>query len=135
MSFTTNNNTNSTIVNNNNKSNKNNSNGSSLWKSVAIALTLTTFAVMVGIVGYWYFEGLSILDSFLNASMILAGMGPVDKLTQSSAKLFAGFYALFSGLVFIALIAIVLSTTLHAVADSLDADLPDELLRRRNRRF
>lgn len=72
-------------------------------------------AVMIGMIGYHVTAHLSWVDSFLNAAMILGGMGPVDKLETTGAKLFAAFYALFSGLVFIALMGIVLAPWAHRV--------------------
>src|SRR2546426_5279260 len=55
----------------------------------------------MGVCGYHYLGGLCWLDALLNASMILSGMGPVDELHTASAKLFASFYALFSGVAFV----------------------------------
>lgn len=72
-------------------------------------------AVAIGTIGYHLAAHLGWVDAFLNASMILAGMGPVDKLDTAAAKLFAAFYALFSGLIFIALMGIVLAPWAHRV--------------------
>ncbi|MEN6385459.1 MAG: hypothetical protein ABFD79_09690 [Phycisphaerales bacterium] len=77
------------------------------------AAGLVAAALGIGITGYHYFAGLSLLDSFLNASMILGGMGPVDELHNTSAKLFAGCYALFSGLVFIGIASILVMPVAH----------------------
>ena len=66
-------------------------------------------------VGYHQIAGLAWIDSFQNAAMILAGMGPVDQMTTTSAKLFAGLYAIFSGLVFLTIMGIVLAPILHRV--------------------
>lgn len=78
-----------------------------------LAVVILAVALGIGVVGYHSFEGLSWLDSFLNASMILGGMGPVDQLHSSSAKLFAGCYALFAGLVFIAFAGILILPFAH----------------------
>ena len=67
----------------------------------------------IGIVGYHVLGQLGWVDSFLNASMILAGMGPVDSLKSDAAKLFAGLYALFSGLVFIGIMGVVIAPWVH----------------------
>jgi hypothetical protein len=67
----------------------------------------------IGIVGYHTLGQLGWVDSFLNASMILGGMGPVDSLRSDSAKVFAGLYALFSGLVFIAIMGVVIAPWVH----------------------
>src|SRR5881275_637651 len=73
------------------------------------AIALAVMAVGLGTYGYHLFAGLAWVDAFLNASMILSGMGPVDRLDTRYAKLFAALYALFSGLVFVAVMGIMLS--------------------------
>ncbi len=78
-----------------------------------VALAAIVLALGMGILGYHCLEGLSWLDSFLNASMILGGMGPVNDLHSESAKLFAGFYALFSGLIFIGVASVIMFPILH----------------------
>jgi hypothetical protein len=79
-------------------------------------------AVAIGTIGYHVTARLPWVDSFLNASMILAGMGPVDHLETDAAKLFAAFYALFSGLVFIALMGVVLAPWAHRVLHKFHMD-------------
>jgi len=66
-------------------------------------------------VGYHWFESLPWVDSFLNASMLLGGMGPVDMPQTESGKLFAGFYALYAGMLFLVLAAILLAPVFHRV--------------------
>ncbi len=63
--------------------------------------------------GYHYLERLSWLDALLNASMILSGMGPVAELKTTTGKLFASFYALFSGVAFVAIVGIVIAPVYH----------------------
>ena len=77
------------------------------------ALLILILGVGTGTVGYREVAGLTWVDAFLNASMILSGMGPVDRMETSAAKLFAAFYALFSGLAFIGLSGIVLAPWVH----------------------
>lgn len=67
----------------------------------------------LGILGYHLLAGLSWLDALLNASMILAGMGPVDVLRSAQAKLFASLYALFSGVVFLVTAGILVAPVVH----------------------
>jgi hypothetical protein len=67
----------------------------------------------IGVLGYHYLNDLGWLDSLLNASMILAGMGPVDSLENDAAKWFASFYAIFSGVVFLTTVAVFLSPIFH----------------------
>jgi hypothetical protein len=78
-----------------------------------LAAGVTATALGIGIVGYHWLADLSWIDSFVNASMILGGMGPVDPLKTSAAKVFAGFYALFSGLVFIGVSGVVIAPFVH----------------------
>jgi hypothetical protein len=78
-----------------------------------IGLALIAGALYIGMLGYHLLERMSWVDSFLNASMILSGMGPAVTLATTAGKLFAGFYALFSGLAFIAIVVILLSPVIH----------------------
>ena len=80
-----------------------------------IAAVLVAVALSIGALGYHFLADLPWIDALLNASMILTGMGPVDKLPSDEAKLFASFYALFSGLVFISLMGLLLSPIAHRV--------------------
>lgn len=89
---------------------------------VLVALSAIVFALGIGILGYHRFEGLSWLDSFLNASMILGGMGPVNELHSPAAKLFAGFYALFSGLFFVGVVSIIMFPIVHRFLHILHLD-------------
>ncbi len=81
--------------------------------SLLLAAGLAGIALVIGILGYHTLAGLNWVDSILDASMILGGMGPVSELHNDSAKLFAAAYALFSGLVFIGIMGITLSPILH----------------------
>jgi hypothetical protein len=85
-----------------------------LLRNTLIGCGLITIALFIGMLGYHVFEKMSWTDSFLNASMILSGMGPASPLVTAKGKLFAGFYALFSGLAFIAIMVIMLSPMIHA---------------------
>lgn len=87
---------------------------------VPVLLTLT-----IGVVGYHLLAGLPWIDSLLNASMILAGMGPVDRLESPGAKVFASVYALFSGLLFIGVMGIVLAPFIHRVFHRLHLEISD----------
>jgi hypothetical protein len=70
-------------------------------------------ALGLGVAGYHWIAGLNWVDSLLNASMILGGMGPVDPLPSDAAKVFASVYALLSGVVFISAMAVILSPAVH----------------------
>src|ERR1019366_7124633 len=79
----------------------------------AIAALLVAFSLGFGIAGYMGFEHLGFVDAFLNASMILGGMGPVANLASTGGKIFAGMYALYSGLVFLVIAALLLAPVIH----------------------
>jgi hypothetical protein len=82
-------------------------------RNVAFGLLFVIVSLFIGILGYHSFENMSWIDAFVNAAMILAGMGPISPLVTDAGKLFAGFYALFSGLAFIVIVAIVFSPIIH----------------------
>ena len=84
-----------------------------LLRSAGFACVLISVALFAGVYGYHALEGLSWTDSFLNASMILGGMGPVDAMKTESGKIFAGCYALFSGLAFIGLAGLLFMPIAH----------------------
>ena len=81
--------------------------------SLAFAAGIIGLSLGLGMVGYHFCGGLGWLDSLLNASMILTGMGPVNELHTVAGKLFASFYALFSGVVFISSVAVLLAPVIH----------------------
>jgi hypothetical protein len=83
--------------------------------SFGIICVLLFIALLIGIGGYHWIGALDWVDSILEASMILGGMGPVNPLTNTSAKLFASAYALFSGVVFIGLVGILLTPVVHRI--------------------
>ncbi len=76
-------------------------------------LFLLGISLGIGVAGYHFLAGLPWLDSLLNASMILAGMGPVDSVNIDSAKWFASFYAIFSGVAFLSIVAVFISPIVH----------------------
>ena len=84
-----------------------------LIHSGAIAMLVIVSSLLIGMLGYHYLAHLGWIDSFLNASMILSGMGPVDEIRGNAAKVFAGCYALFSGIVFLTTAAILFAPVAH----------------------
>ena len=84
-----------------------------LFRSFLLALAFIVFSLIIGAAGYHYTENFPWLDSFLNASMILGGMGPVDPIRTVAGKLFATFYALYSGIAFLTVAAILLAPVIH----------------------
>jgi hypothetical protein len=82
---------------------------------VAVASVVVAIALAIGAAGYHFSDRLPWIDATLEASMILAGMGPIHAPVSTAAKLFATGYALFSGLVFVALTALLLAPVIHRV--------------------
>ena len=81
----------------------------------AVACGLVVASLLAGMAGYAYYEGLGWRDAFLNAAMLLGGMGPVETPHTSGGKLFAGAYALYAGLIFLVTGAILLSPVVHRI--------------------
>jgi len=84
-----------------------------LRRNGLISLSLLAFSLAVGMLGYHLLEQLSWIDSLLNAAMILGGMGPVDVLKTVAGKLFASFYAIYSGVILLASVGILITPIFH----------------------
>ena len=91
------------------------------------ALILLCFSLGIGVVGYHYYANLGWVDSLLNASMILTGMGPVDRLNTDAAKIFASLYSIFSGVIFLTTVAVFLSPLVHRLLHLLHVENEEEL--------
>lgn len=89
-----------------------------LGRAVLLWLALTVVGLAIGMIGYAASEGMSGIDAFVNAAMILSGMGPVTELKTEAGKLFAGVYAIFSGLFVVIATGFVLAPILHRVLHS-----------------
>lgn len=83
------------------------------FEIAAFSLLMITISVAIGTVGYNYFGKLSWVDSFLNACMILTGMGPVNAMKTDGAKLFASFYSLYSGIAFLTIVSVLFAPFFH----------------------
>jgi hypothetical protein len=94
-----------------------------LARSFATGMLMILICLVIGMIGYHLLEKLSWIDAFANASMILSGMGPLSPLQTNAGKLFAGCYALFSGLAFITIISIVLAPAAHRFLHQFHMDL------------
>jgi hypothetical protein len=92
----------------------------------AAAGILLSLALIIGILGYHFLAGLSWVDSILEASMILTGMGPVSVLASTGAKLFASVYALVSGTVFLLATGILVSPVIHRVLHRFHVERGDD---------
>jgi hypothetical protein len=89
------------------------------------AFLVLTVSLGIGMVGYHLFGGLFWVDAFLNASMILTGMGPVDRMESDAGKLFASFYALFSGVAFLTFAAVLFTPAYHRFLHRFHLELYD----------
>lgn len=99
-----------------------------LWRlagSTLIGAGLVIVSLAIGMIGYRSLMGMSWIDAFVNASMILSGMGPLADPETSGAKLFAGLYALFSGLAVLAIAGVVFAPVVHRFLHYLHADEDD----------
>jgi hypothetical protein len=97
-----------------------------LARHALVGLGVIAFALALGTAGYHWFAKLEWIDALLNAAMILSGMGPVDALLTPGAKLFASFYALFSGVVLLGVAGIVFAPVLHRLLHHFHVDETDD---------
>ncbi len=86
-----------------------------LIRSGTFGFVIVTISLVVGMSGYFFLEGLGGLDSFLNAAMILSGMGPLHNPATAAGKIFAGIYALYSGFAVLVVAAITFAPFIHRV--------------------
>jgi hypothetical protein len=84
-------------------------------RAIGLWALLTLVGLAIGMAGYMVTEGLSLADAYVNAAMILSGMGPVAEMKTTAGKLFAGSYAIFSGLVLVIGAGFILSPVFHRV--------------------
>ena len=94
--------------------------------SILVGLLLIVAALFMGMSGYHYYEKMSWVDAFNNAAMILSGMGPVTQIKTYSGKIFAGSYALFSGLFFILIMAIIFAPIVHRLFHKFHLEVLDD---------
>jgi hypothetical protein len=90
-----------------------------------ITVGIILFSLVIGMLGYHYLESLSWIDSLLNASMILGGMGPVNALQTKAGKIFASFYALYSGIILLASAGVVATPIFHRILHHFHLELED----------
>ena len=77
------------------------------------AMALIIISLIIGMIGYRYIASMDWVSAFYNASLILAGMGPANELTTHGAKIFAGIYSLFSGVIFLSTVAVMFAPLVH----------------------
>jgi hypothetical protein len=83
--------------------------------AIGLWMILTLAGLAIGIAGYAAFEGMSFVDAYVNAAMILSGMGPLGELKTTAGKIFAGSYAIFSGLIIVIATGFVLAPIFHRI--------------------
>jgi hypothetical protein len=86
-----------------------------MFVAIGLWMVLTVIGLAIGIAGYAAFEGMSFVDAYVNAAMILSGMGPVGELKTTAGKVFAGSYAIFSGLIIVIATGFVLAPIFHRI--------------------
>jgi len=105
-------------------------------RNLGFGIGMIVASLAVGMAGYIYLGKMSTVDAFLNAAMILSGMGPVGDLPSDAAKIFAGLYAIYSGIIIIATAGVLLAPALHRMlhrfhmADESEADAADKRRKR-----
>jgi len=97
-----------------------------LGRSGLLAALLVGGSLAMGILGYHHFVGLAWIDSLLEASMILGGMGPINPIETTSGKLFASFYALYSGIAFLTTAAVLVAPVLHRFLHRFHIELAED---------
>lgn len=93
-----------------------------MLNSVLYSLIVLIISLFIGTWGYHVFASTPWVDSFLNASMILTGMGPVDKMDSDSAKIFSALYAIYSGVAFLSTISLLFAPVLHRLLHWMNMD-------------
>jgi hypothetical protein len=88
-------------------------------RHLGFAVALVVVSLLIGMWGYEHYEHLHWRDAFLNTAMLLGGMGPVDPLRSNGGKLFAGFFALYAGGVFLVVAGVLLAPVIHRIAHRL----------------
>ena len=96
-----------------------------LLRSALLALATIVIALAIGMTGYMGFESMGVIDAFANAAMILSGMGPLTPLLTDGGKIFAGLYAIFSGLLIFGVAGLILAPVFHRILHSFHVDDDD----------
>lgn len=97
-----------------------------LIKSIALGTLFLIISLGIGVIGYHYFFNISWLDSLVNASMILTGMGPVDKAETDGAKWFSSLYAIYSGVAFLTSVAVIFGPIVHRFLHKFRIDVEED---------
>lgn len=96
-----------------------------ILKSMVVGTVVILVSLAIGVVGYHHYFKLGWVDSLYNASMILTGMGPVDKASDDTGKIFASCYAIYSGVAFLSSVAIIFSPVVHRFMHKFKLDVEE----------
>jgi hypothetical protein len=96
-----------------------------MLRNILFGMAVIGFSIGIGMIGYHHYFEISWVDSLYNASMILTGMGPVDKAINNAGKIFASFYAIYSGVAFLTCVAIILSPVIHRFLHKFRLDIEE----------
>ena len=97
-----------------------------MFVAIGLWMVLTLIGLAIGIAGYAAFEGMSFIDAYVNAAMILSGMGPLGELKTTAGKVFAGSYAIFSGLIIVIATGFVLAPIFHRILHRFHVETKDD---------
>jgi hypothetical protein len=92
---------------------------------LSVALLIIAVSLFLGMLGYHLLEKLSWIDSLVNAAMLLGGMGPVNELHTNGGKLFASFYALYSGIIFLVVVGVIFAPLYHRFLHRFHLEMED----------
>ncbi len=90
-----------------------------------VAFSIIIGSLVMGMAGYHYLESLTWIDSLVNAAMLLGGMGPVNELHTYAGKLFASFYALYSGIIFLVIVGVIFAPLYHRFLHRFHLEMED----------
>lgn len=94
--------------------------------NIGLAASLLFISLAIGMIGYKYYLNISWVDSLVNASMILTGMGPVDRAETFAGKVFVSFYAIYSGVAFLTSVAVLAGPIFHRLLHKFHIDLEED---------
>ena len=97
-----------------------------MFIAIGLWVILTLVGLAIGIAGYAAFEGMSFVDAYVNAAMILSGMGPLGELKTTAGKVFAGSYAILSGLIIVIATGFVLAPIFHRILHRFHVEKTEE---------
>src|SRR5262245_61011213 len=95
-------------------------------RAFGVTLLIVAGSLGMGVSGYRYINGLPWIDALYNSAMILTGMGPADAPRTAAGKLFATFYALYSGIAFLSMVAVLMAPVVHRAMHKFHLDVEED---------